>query len=179
VTQSAGTGILVASIMRIVLFLAALGVVSHGLRLDPANPPASVFRLATGEIGYRLFGVVMWSAAITSVVGSAYTSVSFLRSFSATIDRYWTWTIIAFIALSTVIFLIVGQPVRTLILVGALNGLILPVSLGVMLVAAYRGSIVGAYRHPAWLAGAGLVVAGSMAAMGIWSLWTQIPVLFR
>jgi Mn2+/Fe2+ NRAMP family transporter len=179
VTQSATTGILVASLMRVVLFLAALGVVSQGFRLDPANPPASVFRLATGEVGYRLFGVVMWSAAITSVVGSAYTSVSFLRTFSAAIERHWTWTIVAFIALSTVIFVIVGQPVRILIFVGALNGLILPISLGVMLVAAYRRSIVGVYHHPIWLASAGVVVAASMAAMGIWSLWTQIPVLLR
>jgi Mn2+/Fe2+ NRAMP family transporter len=179
VTQSATTGILVASLMRVVLFLAALGVVSQGLRLDPANPPASVFRLAIGEIGYRLFGVVMWSAAITSVVGSAYTSVSFLRSFSCAIDRNWTWAIVAFIALSTVIFVLVGQPVRTLIVVGALNGLILPISLGVMLVAAYHRSIVGAYRHPVWLAAAGVVVAASMAAMGVWSIWTQIALLFR
>jgi Mn2+/Fe2+ NRAMP family transporter len=179
VTQSATTGILVASLMRVVLFLAALGVVSQGLRLDPANPPASVFRLATGEIGYRLFGVVMWSAAITSVVGSAYTSVSFLRSFSSTIDRNWTWTIVGFIVVSTIVFVVVGQPVRILIVVGALNGLILPVSLGVMLIAAHRRSIVGAYRHPAWLAAAGTVVAASMAAMGIWSLWTQIPLLFK
>lgn len=179
VTQSATTGILVASLMRIVLFLAALGVVAQGLRLDPANPPASVFRLATGEIGYRLFGVVMWSAAITSVVGSAYTSVSFLRSFSSAIDRHWTWAIVVFIALSTAIFVIVGQPVRTLIVVGALNGLILPISLGVMLVAAYRRAIVGAYRHPALLTAAGVVVAASMAAMGLWTIWTQIPILFR
>ena len=45
-------------------------------QLDAANPPASVFRLATGATGYRLFGIVMWSAAITSVVGAAYTSVA-------------------------------------------------------------------------------------------------------
>ena len=179
VTQSATTGILVASLMRVVLFLAALGVVSHGLQLDRANPPASVFRLATGEIGYRIFGVVMWSAAITSVIGSAYTSVSFLRSFSTAIDRHWTWAIIAFIALSTVIFVIVGRPVRTLIVVGALNGFILPISLGVMLVAAYRRSIVGSYRHPAFLTVAGGVVAVSMAAMGLWTLWTEIPRLFK
>jgi Mn2+/Fe2+ NRAMP family transporter len=179
VTQSATTGILVASIMRVVLFLAALGVVSQGFRLDPRNPPASVFRLATGEIGFRLFGVVMWSAAITSVVGSAYTSVSFLRTFSAAVDRNWTWTIVAFITLSTIVFVLVGQPVRTLILVGALNGMILPISLGVMLVAAHRRTIVGSYRHSWWLTSAGVVVAASMASMGIWSLWRQIPLLFK
>jgi Mn2+/Fe2+ NRAMP family transporter len=179
VTRSATTGILIASLMRVVLFLAALGVVSQGLHLDPSNPPASVFRLATGEIGYRVFGVVMWSAAITSVVGAAYTSVSFLRSFSRAIDKHWTAAIIAFITVSTIVFVIVGQPVRTLIVVGALNGLILPISLGVMLVASRHRRIVGDYRHPIWLTGAGIVVASSMAAMGAWTLWTQLPQLFK
>ena len=179
VTESATTGILIASLMRVVLFLAALGVVSHAQQLDPGNPPASVFRLATGEIGYRVFGVVMWSAAITSVVGSAYTSISFLRSFSKFVDQHWTWAIIIFIALSTVIFVIVGEPVRTLIFVGALNGLILPVSLGVMLVASRRRTVVGDYRHPMTLTMAGVIVTASMAAMGVWSLWKQIPLLFK
>ena len=179
VTRSASTGIVIASLMRVVLFLAALGVVTHAHVLDLANPPASVFRLATGEIGYRLFGVVMWAAAITSVVGSAYTSVSFLRSLNGAVDRHWTWLIIAFIALSTVIFVAVGRPVKTLILVGALNGLILPISLGVMLVAAHHVDVVGDYRHPKPLTIAGIVVALSMAFMGAWTLWTQIPLLLR
>jgi Mn2+/Fe2+ NRAMP family transporter len=179
VTTSAATAIGVASLMRVVLFLAALGVVAKGLTLDPANPPASVFRLATGEVGYRLFGVVMWAAAITSVVGAAYTSVSFLRGLGTTVDRQWTRVVIAFIVLSTVVFLVVGRPIRVLILVGALNGLILPVSLGVMLIAAHRRSIVGAYRHPIWLTLLGAMVAVSMMVLGAWTLVTQIPALWR
>jgi Mn2+/Fe2+ NRAMP family transporter len=174
VVRSATSGIGIASIMRAVLFLAALGVVSQGLSLDPTNPPASVFRLAAGEVGYRVFGLVMWAAAITSVVGSAYTSVSFLRSLGGTFDRRWRELIIAFISLSTVVFAVVGRPVRTLILVGALNGLILPISLGVMLVAANRRSIVGDYRHPRWLTACGWVVAVAMAAMGGIALVTGI-----
>lgn len=177
VMRAASSGILIASIMRVVLFLAALGVVAHGLTLDPANPPASVFRLATGEIGYRLFGVVMWAAAITSIVGAAYTSVSFLRSTSAWVERNWRWTIVAFIVVSTIVFVFVGQPVTVLIVVGALNGLVLPVSLGLMLVAAHRRSIVGDYRHPALLTAAGAVVALSMAAMGGWVIARQVGVL--
>ncbi len=86
-TRSAGQAIGIASLMRVLLFLAALGVVSSGATLDPTNPAASVFRLSTGEAGYRVFGVVMWAAAITSVVGAAYTSVSFLRSVSGWVDR--------------------------------------------------------------------------------------------
>jgi len=80
---------------------------------------------------------------------------------------------------SACLFVVVGQPVRTLIFVGALNGLILPISLGVMLVAGSTRRIVGSYRHPLWLTIAGGVVAASMAAMGVWSLATQIPLLFR
>jgi Mn2+/Fe2+ NRAMP family transporter len=160
----------IASVMRVVLFLAALGVVAHGLALDPANPPASVFRLAAGELGYRLFGVVMWAAAITSVVGSAYTSVSFLRSLSTAIDRHSSWTIVAFILASTLVFVLIGRPVKILIFVGALNGMILPISLGVMLVAARTRRVVGDYQHPMWLMVAGIVVAGSMAGLGVWGM---------
>lgn len=170
VTRSAALGIGVASLMRIMLFLATLGVVAQGATLDPANPPASAFQLAAGDIGRRIFGVVMWAAAITSVVGSAYTSVSFLRSVSPRIERAPGRAIIAFIAISAAIFLIIGRPVTVLILVGAINGLILPLSLGAMMIAAYRVRIVGDYRHPVWLTAAGVIVAVAMAALGVRAL---------
>ena len=179
VTSSAVTAIVVASVMRIVLFLAALGIVARGLTLDPTNPPASVFRLATGELGYRLFGIVMWAAAITSVIGSAYTSVSFLKGYARLEARGWNGVIVAFILLSTIIFLAVGRPVAVLIVVGALNALVLPVSLAVALAAAYRRPIVGDYKHPLWLTVSGVVVMVSMAAMGAWVLFTEIPKLFQ
>ncbi len=151
VNRSATMGILVTGIMRAVLFLATLGVLSQGLSLDPANPPASVYKLAAGVIGYKFFGVVMLGAAITSVVGAAYTSVSFLKSFSKTISDNTRYVIIAFIVFSTFVFAVIGQPVKVLILVGALNGLILPITLGVLLIAAHNKRIVGTYKHPLWL----------------------------
>lgn len=167
VTRSATLGIGVASLMRILLFLATLGVIAHGATLDPANPPASAFQRAAGPVGQRMFGIVMWAAAITSVVGSAYTSVSFLRSVNRHIDRAPARAIIVFIAISAAVFLVIGRPVTVLVLVGAINGLILPVSLGAMLTAAYQARIVGAYRHPVWLTVAGVIVAVAMAALGI------------
>ena len=167
IVRSAALGIGVASLMRILLFLATLGVVAHGATLDPANPPASAFRVAAGEAGER---IVMWAAAITSVVGSAYTSVSFLRSVSTRVDRAPARAIIAFVIASTLIFLVIGRPVTVLVLVGAINGLILPLSLGAMLVAAHRARIVGDYRHPRWLTGSGVVVALAMAALGVRAL---------
>jgi Mn2+/Fe2+ NRAMP family transporter len=175
---SAITAIGVASLMRVLLFLATLGVVAAGFTLDPANPPASVFKLATGNAGYRIFGVVMWAAAITSVVGAAYTSISFLRGMASSIDRRWARWVVGFIVISTVVFLLVGRPVRVLVLVGALNGLILPVSLGAMLLAAYRKNIVGEYRHPRWLAAVGALVALAMLVLGVHTLVTEIPGFF-
>jgi Mn2+/Fe2+ NRAMP family transporter len=178
-TRSAGLGIGVATVMRVVLFLAALGIVSQGLPFDPANPPASVFRHAAGNVGYRLFGVVMWAAAITSVVGSAYTSVSFVRTLRAGWDRHTRAITIGFIVLSTAIFLLVGRPVTILVAVGALNGLILPVGLGAMLFAARRTDLLGAYRHPWWLAAAGWAVTLAMGGLGLYTLITQVPPMFR
>ena len=179
VTRAATLAIGVASIMRIVLFLGALGVVATGQHLDATNPSADVFRRAAGEAGYRLFGIVMWSAAITSVVGSAYTSVSFLRSLGPAIDRHWRVVTIAFILVSTLVFLVVGRPVKVLVAVGALNALILPLSLGAMLAAARRTCIVGDYRPPVWLFAAGIVVAAGMAAMGVFTLVNELPKLWR
>jgi len=178
-TRAAGLGIGVATIMRVVLFLAALGVVSQGLALDPANPPASVFRLAAGQAGYRVFGAVMWAAALTSVVGSAYTSVSFIRTLRPSWEHRGPALIIGFIAVSTVIYLAVGRPVAVLIAVGALNGLILPIGLGAMLVASRRPALLNGYTHPLALTVAGAVVALGMAALGVYTLVTQIPPLLK
>jgi Mn2+/Fe2+ NRAMP family transporter len=172
VTRTAVAGIGIASLMRLFLFLATLGVVAQGVTLDRANPPASAFAHAAGELGERFFGAVMWAAAITSVVGAAYTSVSFLRSVSSGVDRAPSRAIIAFIVISTAIFLVVGRPVTVLVLVGALNGLILPVSLGAMLIAANNARILSNYRHPRLLTLAGALVAAAMAILGVRALMT-------
>ncbi|WP_079527561.1 NRAMP family divalent metal transporter [Halobacillus hunanensis] len=178
VTRSSVYAIGVASIMRIFLFLAVLGVVSQGLVLDESNPPASVFQHAAGTIGYKIFGVVMWSAAVTSVVGAAYTSVSFLRSFSPALEKNHRWLTISFIAISTLVFVFVGQPVSILVLVGSVNGLILPIALGVMLLAAHKKKIVGDYKHPVWMTVFGIIIVIAMTYMGIRTLLTGIPQLF-
>ncbi|HSJ31707.1 MAG TPA: NRAMP family divalent metal transporter [Longimicrobiales bacterium] len=178
VQRSALTGIGVASFVRIARVLAALGVVARADILGAANPPAAVFEAAAGAIGRRVFGVVMWAAAITSVVGASYTSVSFLRSSIPVIDRNPRIATIVFILLSTAIFLTIGRPVRLLILAGAVNGMILPLALGVMLVAAHRTAVVGDYRHPRLLTLAGILTAVLMGALGAWTLVRELPRLF-
>jgi len=155
--------------MRVLLFLAVLGVVGRAGALDPANPAASAFRIGAGEWGYRLFGVVLWSAAITSVVGCSYTSVSFVRTLWAPLNRHLRAALVLFVGAALVLYLLLGRPVRLLVLAGGLNGLILPLTLGVVLLAARRRDLMGDYRHPpalqaaGWLAWALSVVAGAVA----------------
>ena len=179
VTRSSIFAIGIASIMRIFLFLAVLGVVSQGLKLDPSNPPASVFQLAAGNFGYKIFGIVMWAAAVTSVVGAAYTSVSFIRTFHPMLEKHHQKIIIAFIAISTIVFVFVGRPVSILVLVGSVNGLILPIALGVMLIAVYKTKIVGDYKHPLWMTIFGVIIVIAMSIMGVYTLINGIPQLFK
>lgn len=165
VSKSSISAILIASVMRVVLFLAVLGVVSQGVTLDPKNPASTPFEYVAGNIGLLIFGVVIWAASITSVIGAAYTSVSFITGFSPAIARHRNWWVIGFIAVSTAVLATVGRPAQILVLVGTLNGLILPISLGLILLAAYKTNIVGDYKHPLWMTVAGLIVVVLMAVL--------------
>ena len=158
VNRSAVMGILLTALIRFLLFLASFGVLALGMTIDDKNPPASVFQNAAGIIGYRIFGIVMWSAAITSVIGAAYTSVSFLKTFHPKIEKNSKFVIVGFIVFSTLIFLFIGQPVSILIWAGTINGFILPVGLALILLASRKSKIIGDYRHPHWLQIAGWLV---------------------
>jgi len=166
VTRSSVTGILITTVMRYVLFLAALGVVWHAGKLNSNNPAGSVFQIAAGDLGYKFFGFVMWCAAITSVVGASYTSVSFFKTLHPVIDKNQRVIISLFIIASTLIFLGSGNPVTLLIVAGGLNGLILPVALAVILMASNKTKIVGPYKHPVWLQIFGWIIVIAMVYMG-------------
>lgn len=169
VNRSAVTGIALTAVIRYMLYLASFGVVAMGLTIDAANPPASVFQNASGNIGYKFFGVVMWAAAITSVIGAAYTSVSFFKTFSTKIDEKSNYVIVGFIVLSTAIFLLIGRPVLVLVWAGTINGFILPIGLALILVAAARTKFVE-YNHPLWLHISGWLVVAVMAYFSIQTL---------
>lgn len=170
ITRSAVMGIGVASIMRVLFFLAILGVVYKGVALDPSNPAADAFRHGAGNIGYLFFGLVLTAAGLTSVIGAAYTSVSFLKTLSKTVAKHEKYFCIGFIAFSTFVMSFVGRPAVLLVLAGSLNGLILPLTLGSMLLASRRTDIVGDYKHPAWLGGIGILTVIMTAYAGVMSL---------
>jgi Mn2+/Fe2+ NRAMP family transporter len=154
--------------MRYVLFLAALGVVWGGATLAAKNPAASVFQIAAGNAGYKFFGVVLWSAAITSVIGASYTSVSFWKTFSPALEKNQRVLISGFIIISTLIFVLLKQtPGSILIMAGILNGLILPIALAIMLIAVTKKKLFPSYHHPLWMQIAGWLVVTLMMWMSI------------
>ncbi|WDZ89661.1 NRAMP family divalent metal transporter [Nocardiopsis sp. HUAS JQ3] len=174
ITQTSVTGIIVTGVMRVVLFLAILGVVTGGADiLASANPSAEAFRQAAGEVGVRLFGVILWAAAVSSVIGASYTSISFVTSFHPWLEKRRGLLVTVFIGVSLAILLLSGQAPNTLlILAGALNGVILPVGLGILLwVAARRsGDLLGGYRYPRWLIVIGVAAWALTVYMAIGSL---------
>jgi Mn2+/Fe2+ NRAMP family transporter len=154
ITGASVTGVLVTGLMRVLLFLAVLGVVAAGVKLDAANPAASAFEAAAGQVGLRVFGVILWSAAITSVIGASYTSVSFFVGPTAGLARRRNLLVVTFIAASSAVYLLAGAaPVPLLIFAGAFNGLILPIGVAAMLwVALRRHDLMDGYRYPRGLA---------------------------
>ena len=170
VNKSAILGMSVATIVRVFLFLAVLGVVSLGNQLDAGNPAADAFKIAAGTVGYKIFGLVFLAAALTSIVGAAYTSVSFLKTFFKFVKDYENFFIIGFIVVSTLILIFLGKPVKLLVLAGSLNGLILPITLAITLIASKKQDIVGKYKHSNVLFFLGWIVVIVTAYIGVKSL---------
>ncbi|MDW4479062.1 divalent metal cation transporter [Staphylococcus saprophyticus] len=170
VNKAAISGILTTGVLRTLLFLAVLGVVVTGVTLNADNPPASVFEHVLGPIGRNIFGIVLFAAAMSSVIGSAYTSATFLKTLHKSVYNKTNIIVISFIVVSTLVFLFLGKPVTLLIVAGALNGLILPITLGTILIASKRKSIVGDYKHPIWMLWFGIVAVVVTIVTGIFSL---------
>jgi Mn2+/Fe2+ NRAMP family transporter len=109
------------------------------------------------------------------VVGCSYTSLSFVRGAEAGLAR--SAGLAFFILAALAVFLTVGRPAQLLVWAGGLNGLVLPLSLGVILVASRRVAIVGAYRHPTYMTAAGVLAwlaSVAIAAFGITDLLKRL-----
>ena len=75
--------------------------------------------------------------------------------------------------------MLVGKPAQLLILAGAVNGLILPVALAIVLVAAATPRLMRGYRHPRWMLAAGWVVVAVMGVLSLPVLLEQVSGLLR
>ncbi|MFE6736439.1 NRAMP family divalent metal transporter [Microbacterium sp. NPDC057650] len=178
VMRAASNGIFVTGIMRYVLFLAILGVVASGVSLDlttqAANPAGQAFGAVLGDAGMRIFGAIFWAAAISSVIGAAYTSATFLSTFHKRFLGGWSlqWATVVFIVVSLIVYLSIGTaPAAILVFVGGFNGLILPIGLTVfMYIGWFRADLLGVKRYPRWLLIAGTLVTALTWYMGAVSI---------
>jgi Mn2+/Fe2+ NRAMP family transporter len=162
ISRASVAGIVIAGLLRAVLFLAVLGVT--------AAEPAAGF-------GLRAFGILLWAAAMACVIGAAYTTVSFVTSRTKTSDGTRTVLVVLFIAVSTVIYLSVGTaPAQLLVYAGAFNGLLLPMGIGVLLwVAWQRPDLLRGYRYPRWL----LTVGGAAWLLTIYLAIRSVKPVFE
>ncbi|KGM19125.1 MULTISPECIES: NRAMP family divalent metal transporter [Corynebacterium] len=178
ITRASVLGIVITGILRVLLFLAILGVVATGVTLAQQNTAADAFRHAAGDIGLRAFGVVLWSAALTSVIGAAYTSITFVTKQTTNV-KYRNIATAVFILVCTVIYLVLNQtPQGLLVFAGAFNGLILPVGFALVLwVAAKRKDLLHGYQYPKWLLVIGAaawlltIFMGVKSLTGLSALW--------
>lgn len=170
-SKSSVSGVIVTGIMRILLFLAVLGVIAGGAAVSKDNVGPDVFNAAAGEFGRRSYGLVLWAAGLSSVVGASFTSVSFMTK-QGFDEKKRGWITVGFILISAVIFLVLQQtPQKLLIFAGAFNGIILPIGFGVVLFAAiFRKDLLKGYKHPKWLTIFGIIVFAGTVWMGVSSL---------
>ncbi|KPX74271.1 Na+/proline, Na+/panthothenate symporter, partial [Pseudomonas amygdali pv. lachrymans] len=137
---------------------AILGVVASGVVIDVsgqgANPAAQAFTAAAGNFGLIMFGLVLWAAGISSVIGASYTSMSFITVFSKRItERVRNLATVGFILITVVVYVMWGKPpAALLVFAGGFNGLILPLGLSIFMYVGWRRSdMMDGYHYPRWL----------------------------
>lgn len=171
IARTSVTGVVATGVMRWLLFLAVLGVVSTGAVLDVTdNPAGDAFQAAAGDVGFKVFGVVLWAAAMSSVIGASFTSVSFISSYSRRIHAREGLAVAVFVVACCTVFLLAGQtPATVLVFSGGFNGLVLPIGVSItMWIVWRRRDLLHGYRYPMWLALvgiAGLVVSWVLAVL--------------
>ncbi|WP_218573796.1 NRAMP family divalent metal transporter [Plesiomonas shigelloides] len=167
IKKAAWAGISIAVVIRILLFLAIFGVIATGAVLDKANPAADAFRQGAGQVGYFIFGLVLFVASITSVVGNSYMAISLIKTLFPVVARHEKTWCIAFIALTSLGTVTMNMPILLLMLAGLVNSIILPIVLGMVLAATRRKDIVGNYQHPIYLTVIGAVIVLVMAVSSV------------
>ncbi len=151
VIKSASIGILFTGVLRYFLFIGTLSVVLTGLSLDSANPTASVFTATFGSAGKVLFGLMIWAASITSVIGATYTSIAFLKDIHPVFEQKKKLFALIFVLVSVVAILIFGKPVNLLLFAGYINGFILPAGLAIVLISLRNKKIFNKFKYSVFL----------------------------
>ncbi len=148
VSKSAFTGIIITGFLRYLLFLGTLGVVLATSNISKDNPTSSIFEFAYGDFGKISFGIMIWAASITSVVGATYTSISFIKTINPKIEKNQNLISIVFVLISYCVFMVIGKPVSLLLFAGYVNGFILPLGLIILLLASSFVKKIYIYKLP-------------------------------
>ncbi|RJX71949.1 divalent metal cation transporter [Vibrio sinensis] len=164
IKTAAWAGISIAVVIRILLFMAVFGVIATGAVLDNSNPAADAFRQGAGDIGYFIFGLVLFVASITSVVGNSYMAISLIKTLFPVVARNEKAWCVGFIIITSLGTVTMNMPILLLMLAGLVNSIILPIVLGIVLAATRRKDIVGDYKHPVYLTVVGALIVMVMAA---------------
>lgn len=164
IKTAAWAGISIAVVIRILLFMAVFGVIATGAVLDTSNPAADAFRQGAGDIGYFIFGLVLFVASITSVVGNSYMAISLIKTLFPVVARNEKAWCVGFIIITSLGTVTMNMPILLLMLAGLVNSIILPIVLGIVLAATRRKDIVGDYKHPVYLTVVGALIVVIMAA---------------
>ncbi|WP_318491657.1 NRAMP family divalent metal transporter [Photobacterium leiognathi] len=167
IKKAAWAGISIAVVIRILLFLAVFGVIATGAVLDTSNPAADAFRQGAGEVGYFIFGLVLFVASITSVVGNSYMAISLIKTLFPVVARNEKAWCVGFIIITSLGTVTMNMPILLLMLAGLINSIILPVVLAMVLSATRRKDIVGDYKHPMYLTVTGVLIVVVMAAASL------------
>jgi len=171
VIKSASIGILFTGVLRYFLFIGTLSVVLTGISLDASNPTASVFSATFGGSGKVLFGLMIWAASITSVIGATYTSIAFLKDFHPVFERKKKFFALIFVLISVTAILVFGKPVNLLLFAGYINGFILPVGLGIVLLSIINKSIFNKFKYPVFLQVLAWMILLVLSGFAIYSLF--------
>ena len=179
ISRGSINAVLVTGVLRILLFLGILGVVAAGVVLSKDDPAGSAFFAAAGDAGRRIFGLVLWTAGMTSVIGASFTSMSFLKTLIPAVNNRFNLWVSGFIAVCTIGFLIIGKgPKALLVFAGAFNGLILPFGLAIILWIAWRRrDLLSGVAYPKSLLFLG-VLAWLFTVYAGWDSLKAIPGIF-
>ncbi|MCV5927738.1 hypothetical protein OFO11_38150, partial [Escherichia coli] len=79
------------------------------------------FRQGAGQLGYFIFGLVLFVASITSVVGNSYMAISLIKTLFPVVARNEKAWCVGFIILTSLGTVTMDMPILLLMLAGLVN----------------------------------------------------------
>src|SRR5699024_10245466 len=138
ITTTSVMGIIITGVMRVLLFLAVLGVAATGVALSEDNTAADSFFHAAGEFVLRAFVLFIFVAGLSSIIGASYSSITFATT-QRVAPRIRNLLAVVFVIGCTILLVVLNSaPLKLLIFADAFNGIIVPNALALLMWVAFR-----------------------------------------